>query len=75
MVERAEPEVAVRGQLGKAEIAVEGAVEQGADRRGLEEDVGLALAVQVGAAHRLHVQRPDPALVKHRRQSLLPHRA
>ena len=34
------------GQLGEAEVAVEGAVEQGADRRGLEEDVRLALGVQ-----------------------------
>ena len=66
-VQRPQPEVAVLGQLGEAEVAVEGAVEQGADRRGLEEDVRLALGVQVRAPHRLHVQRPDPALVQHRR--------
>ena len=68
-VQRPQPEVAVLGQLGEAEVAVEGAVEQGADRRGLEEDVRLALGVQVRPPHRLHVQRPDPALVQHRRQS------
>ena len=45
-VQRPEPEVAVLGQLGEGEVAVVGAVEQGADRRGLEEDVGLALGVQ-----------------------------
>ena len=33
------------------------------------EDVRLALAVQVSATHRLHVQRPDPKLVQHRQQS------
>ena len=69
VVQRAEAEVAVLGQLGEAEVAVVGALEQGADRRGLEEDVRLALAVQVGAAHRLDVQRADPVLVQHRRQS------
>ena len=45
-VQRAQAEVAVLGQLGEAEVAVVGAVEQGADRRGLEEDVRLALGVQ-----------------------------
>ena len=64
-VQRAQPEVAVLGQLGEAEVAVEGAVEQRPDRRGLEEDVGIALGVQVGPPHRLHVQRFDPALVEH----------
>ena len=64
-VQRPQPEVARRRQLGEAEVAVEGTVEQGADRRGLEEDVGLALGVQIGAPHRLHMQRPDPALVEH----------
>ena len=54
-VQGPEPEVAVLGQLGEAEVAVEGAVEQGADRRGLEEDVRLALGVEVGVPHRLHV--------------------
>jgi hypothetical protein len=67
VVERAETEVAVLAQLGEGEVAVEGAVEQGPDRRRLEEDVRLALAVQVAPAHRLHVQGPDPALVEHRR--------
>ena len=57
-VQRAEPEVAVLGQLGEAEVAVVGAVEQGADRRGLEEDVRLALGVQVLPPQRLDVQRP-----------------
>ena len=56
------------GQLGEAEVAVVGAVEQRADRRGLEEDVRLALGVQFLLAQRLHVQRPDPALVEHRRK-------
>jgi lipooligosaccharide transport system ATP-binding protein len=69
VVERPQPEVAVRSQLAEAEIAVEGPVEQRPDRRSLEEDVRLALLVQVGQAHRLHVQRPDPALVQHRAQS------
>jgi hypothetical protein len=69
LVEGPQPEVAVLRQLSKAEIALEGAVEQRPDRRGLEENVRLTLTVQVGAAHRLHVQRPDPALVQHRRQS------
>ena len=64
-VQRPQPEVAVLGQLGEAEVAVEGAVEQGADRRGLEEDVRLALGVQIGTPHRLHMQRSDPALVEH----------
>ena len=45
-VQRPQPEVAVLGQLGEAEVAVVGAVEQRADRRGLEEDVRLALGVQ-----------------------------
>ena len=53
------------GELGEAEVAVVGAVEQGADRRGLEEDVRLALGVQFVLAQRLDVQRPDPALVEH----------
>ena len=65
-VQRAQAEVAVLGQLGEAEVAVVGAVEQRADRRGLEEDVRVALGVQVGPPHRLDVQRPDPALVQHR---------
>jgi hypothetical protein len=67
VVQRPQAEVAVLGQLGKAEVALEGAVEQRSDRRGLEEHVWLVLGVEVGAAHRLHVQRPDPALVQHRR--------
>jgi hypothetical protein len=82
VVEGAETEVAVLGQLGKAEVSLEGAVEQGADRRSLEEHVRFPLLVQVGAAHRLHVQRPDPALVEHRRAvsqrvwlSFVPHSA
>ncbi|HEY1356310.1 MAG TPA: hypothetical protein VGF09_08335 [Solirubrobacterales bacterium] len=64
-VQRAEAELAVLGQLGEAEVALVGALEQGADRRGLEEDVGIALGVQFALAHRLDVKRPDPALVKH----------
>ena len=69
-VQRAQPEVAVRGQLGEAEVAVVGAVEQRPDRRGLEEHVVLALLVQFGPPHRLHVQRLDPALVQHYGDSL-----
>jgi hypothetical protein len=66
MVERAEAEVAVIGQLGEAEVALEAAVEQRPDRRGLEEDVRLALGVQFLLAQRVHVQGSDPALVEHR---------
>jgi len=49
-------EVTALGQLGESQVAVEGAVEQGADRRGLEEHVRGALRVQVGVAHRLDVE-------------------
>jgi len=66
-VQRPQPEVAVLGQLGEAEVAVEGAVEQGADRRGLEEHMRLPFGVQIRPAHRLDVQRSDPAFVQHRR--------
>jgi hypothetical protein len=65
-VQCSQPEVAVLGQFGEAEVTVEGTVEQGADRRGLEENVRVALFVQLGAAHRLDVEGPDPALVQHR---------
>ena len=68
-VQRAEPEVAVLGELGEGEVAVVGAVEQGGDRRGLEEDVRLAPLVQFALAHRLHVEGPDPSLVEHGGQS------
>ena len=42
-VQRPQAEVAVLGQLGEAGSPLEGAVEQGPDRRGLEEDMGIAL--------------------------------
>jgi hypothetical protein len=65
-VQRAEAEVALLSQLGEAEVAVVGAVEQRPDRRRLEEDVRLVSGVQIPPAHRLHVHGPDPALVEHR---------
>ena len=55
-VERADAQVAALGQLGDAEIAVVGALEQRADRRCLEQRVPFPLRVQVGVAHGLHVQ-------------------
>jgi hypothetical protein len=64
-VQRAEPEITVLGQLGEGEVAVVGAREQHPDRRSLKEHVSLALRVQFHLAQRLHVQRPDPALVQH----------
>jgi hypothetical protein len=45
VVESAEAEIAVLGQFGEAEIPLEGPLEQGADRRSLEEDVWLTLAM------------------------------
>ncbi len=57
------------GELGEGEVAVVGAIEQGGDRRGLEEDVRLALLVQFKLPHRLHVEGPDPSLVEHGAQS------
>ncbi len=71
-VHRAEAEIAALGQLGEAEVAVEGALEQRPDRRGLEEDVRLALGMKVGVPHRLDVERPDPALVQHAASLPLP---
>lgn len=65
-VQRAQPEVAVLGQLAEAEVAVVSAVEQGGDGRGLEEDVRLALPVQVRPSHRLDVEGLDPAFIEHR---------
>ncbi len=64
-VKRPQSQVTVLGQLGEGEIAVVGAVEQGRDRRGLEEHVRFPPRVQFGLAQRLHVQRSDPALVQH----------
>jgi len=64
-VQRPQPEVAVLGQLGEAEVSVEGTIEQSTDRRGLKEDVRLALGVEIGVPHRLHMQRSDPTLVEH----------
>ena len=55
-VDRPQAEVAVLGQLGEAEVALVGALQQRPDRRGLEQHVVLVLGVEVGAAHRLHVQ-------------------
>ena len=57
------------GQLGEAEVALVGALEQGPDRRGLKQHVRLTLGVQFLLAQRLDVQRSDPALVQHSRQS------
>ena len=57
------------GELGEGEVAVVGAVDEGGDRRGLEEDVGLVLRVEFLLPHRLHVQGPDPSLVEHGGQS------
>ena len=65
VVQRPQPQVAALGELGERDVTLVAALQQGADRRGLEEHVMLALGVQVGVAHRLHVQRPDPALVEH----------
>jgi hypothetical protein len=66
-VQRPEAEVAVLGQLGEADVALIGAVQQSPDRRGLKEDVGLVLGVELAAPQLLHVQRPDQPLVEHRR--------
>jgi hypothetical protein len=63
VIDGAEPGVPLVGKLGEAHVPVEGTLEQGADRRGLEEDVRLAAGMQVGMPHRLDVQRADPALV------------
>ena len=52
------------GELVEGDVAVEGALEQGADRRGLEEDVRLVLGVQVAVAKRLDVQVAGEALVE-----------
>ena len=60
-----EAEVAVLGQLGEADVAVVGAVEQRTDRRSLEEDGGIVLGMQRSAAQRLHVQGPGESLVEH----------
>jgi hypothetical protein len=64
-VQRPQPEVAVLGQLGEGEVAVVGALEQRPDRRSLKEHVRLPLGMQFRLPQRLHVQRPDPALVQH----------
>ena len=53
------------GQLGEADVAVVGAVEQRTDRRSLEEDGGIVLGMQRSAAQRLHVQGPGESLVEH----------
>ena len=53
------------GQLGEADVAVVGAVEQGADRRRLEENVRLVLGVQVAMPKGLEVQVAGEALVEH----------
>ena len=55
------------GELGEGDVAVEGAVEQGADRRGLEEDVRLVLGVEVAVAQRLDVQVAGQPLVEDQR--------
>ena len=64
-IQGAQAEVAVLGQLGEADVAVVGAVEQRADRRSLEEDGGIVLGMQRSAAQRLHVQGPGESLVEH----------
>ena len=57
-------------ELGEADVTLVRALEERADRGGLEEDVVLALGVQLLLPHRLHVQGFDPALVEHAAQSL-----
>ena len=64
-VQRAEAEVAVLGQLLEGHVALEGALEQGADRRRLEEHVRLVLGVQVAMAQGLDVQVAGEPLVEH----------
>jgi hypothetical protein len=59
----------VLGELGEGDVAVVGAVEERADRRGLEEDVGLAFGVQLIRAEGPNVQGLDQAFVEHRRKS------
>jgi hypothetical protein len=64
VIHGAEPVVALLGQLREADVTFEGALEQRADRRCLEENVWLVPAVEVRMPHRLDVQRPDPAFVE-----------
>ncbi len=64
-VQGPEPEVAVLGELGEGDVAVEGALEQGADRRGLEQHVRIVLGMEVAVAKRLDVQMAGEALVEH----------
>ena len=44
------------GELGERQVAVEAAVEQRVERRGLEDDVRLVLGVDAGSADRLDVK-------------------
>ena len=53
------------GQLGEADVAVVGAVEQRPDRRSLEEDGGSCSACSDPRPQRLHVQGPGESLVEH----------
>ncbi len=64
-VERAEAEVAVAGELGEADVALELAVEEGGERRSLEDLVGHGALGQVVVVARGDVQGVDQALVEH----------
>ena len=64
VVDGAQPEVAMLGELREGHVALVGALQQCAERGCLEEDVRVVARVEVGVAHRLHVQRADPALVE-----------
>ncbi len=64
-VQRPQPKVAMLGQLSEGQVTVVRALEQRPDRRGLEEHVRLPLGVKFLLPQRLHMKRPDPALVQH----------
>ncbi len=63
-VQRPEPEVAVLGELVEGDVAVERALQQRTDRRGLKEGVRLVLWMQVAMAQRLDVQAAGEPLVE-----------
>ena len=51
------------GELRERQVAVEAAVEQRVERRGLEHEVRLVLGVHAGPADRLDVQAVEQTVV------------